>query len=82
MAKIIKSLTKPEDLIVTDTTGDTTLLYLSERKGAPAPYQTLDELAKKNYRFFVTQKKEVIEAVKKDGFPVVFDNNIFTLFRL
>ncbi|HLL61068.1 MAG TPA: glycosyltransferase family 39 protein, partial [Candidatus Nitrosocosmicus sp.] len=36
IAKIINTLTSQEDHIITDTNGDTTLLYLSDRKGYPA----------------------------------------------
>ncbi|QQG44793.1 MAG: glycosyltransferase family 39 protein [Candidatus Roizmanbacteria bacterium] len=83
IAKIINTLTTKNDKIVTDTLGDTTLLYLSDRKGAPAVYQGLDELKKKGYTYFYTAKGDVIEQIKKETqFKVAFENDKFTLFKL
>ena len=84
IAKIIRYVTKPEDLIVTDTTGDTTLLYLSERRGAPAPFKDFSELKKSGYKYFVTQNKEVIENLKSEKkYPERFlDTDKFAIFSL
>lgn len=82
-ASIIRSLTKEEDLILTDTTGDTTLLYLSNRRGYPAVYQDIDYFKKLGVKYFVTDKKWVIEEViKKQKLPVVFFNDQFAIFAL
>lgn len=83
MARIIDTLTKPDDKLVTDTTGDTTLLYLTDRRGAPAVFKGLPELRDKGYNYFVTMNGQVIEAVKKETkFQVVFENDKFALFKL
>lgn len=83
IANIIQTLTSKDDKIVTDTLGDTTLLYLSDRKGAPAVYKDLQELKKIGYKYFYTAKGDVIEQIKKEGnFEVTFENNKFALFKL
>ncbi len=82
-ARIISNLTLPEDKIVTDTTGDTTLLYLANRTGSPAVFKSLEELKKDGYRYFFTDHQDVIPKVKKEtNFKVVFENDQFTLFSL
>jgi len=80
-AKIINSLTKPDDKIVTDRMGDTTLLYLSERRGAPAIYKTPEELKEMGYSYLVTSSADQIKSMKTE-FKVIFENEKFTIFRL
>jgi hypothetical protein len=82
ISKVVQNLTSEDDKIVTDTQGDTTLLYLSNRRGAPSVYVSLPELKKKGYTYFVTMDKSVSDAVKKDGFRAIAENEKFTLFRL
>jgi 4-amino-4-deoxy-L-arabinose transferase-like glycosyltransferase len=83
MAKIMNALTQPDEKIVTDRNGDTTLLYLTDRRGAPATYKSLAELKDLGYNYFETTNKEVITAVKAEKlFPVIFENDQFTLFQL
>lgn len=82
MAKVIDLLTKQNDLIVTDRMGDTTLLYLADRKGSPAFHKPLQQFKEQNYKYFISDNKNVIENAKKEGFEVVFENNAFTLFAL
>lgn len=83
IANIISSLTLPDDKIVTDRMGDTTLLYLANRKGAPAQYKDLNELKNNGYSYFVTANQETIVNLKLDGnFLVIFENDQFTLFKL
>lgn len=83
IANIVKTLTSPTDLIVTDTLGDTTLLYAMDRRGAPAVYKDLTELKGQGYTYFVTQKKDVIEEIKKTKVhKLVFENDKFALFLL
>lgn len=84
IANIIKSVTSPEDRIITDTTGDTTLLFLADRRGAPAPILELDYFKEKeNYKYFVTQNKEVIEQKKREGkLTLKFENSKFAIFAL
>lgn len=83
IAQIINTLTEKNDKIVTDTLGDTTLLYLADRKGSPAVYKGLAELKKIGYSYFYTAKEDVIKQIKiETSFKVVFENNKFALFKL
>ncbi|MGB9707247.1 MAG: glycosyltransferase family 39 protein [Microgenomates group bacterium] len=83
IALVINELTKPEDKIITDRSGDTTLLFLSERKGAPSIYKDPEQLKKIGYRYLVTTNKETIEKLKNERkYQIVFENNYFVLFRL
>lgn len=83
IAKIIKDLTGEKDKIITDTTGDTTLLYLSQRRGAPATYRTLRELKSIGYAYFVTLNREVVEKIKKEEtFELIFENDKVSIFKL
>ncbi len=83
MARVIRDLTKQDSKIVTDTLGDTTLLYLSHREGAPSVFKSLPELKKDGYSYFVTSKQEVILQIKEEKtFPIVFENNQFAIFSL
>ncbi|MCS7092867.1 MAG: glycosyltransferase family 39 protein [Patescibacteria group bacterium] len=80
-ANLIKTLTAPESKIVVDRFGDTTLLYLSERKGAPAIYKDPETLKKLGYQFLATSNRQTIEELKKK-YPVIFENENFSLFKL
>lgn len=81
-ANIVSSLTAPEDLVVTDTTGDTTLLYLSGRRGAPAVYKDPVELKEKGYKFVTTNNSGMVEQLTENGFELVFQNEKFAIFKL
>ncbi len=82
-ARIIKTFTKPDDLIITDTMGDTTLLYLSERKGAPAPYKDLDELKNQGYKYFITYNKETAKKILKEKpYKPIFKSETLTIIEL
>lgn len=52
IAKIIRTLTPPNAKIVTDRMGDTTLLYLIDRKGSPGLNKGLKELKKYGLSIF------------------------------
>jgi 4-amino-4-deoxy-L-arabinose transferase-like glycosyltransferase len=80
-AKIINSLTNIDDKVVTDRTGDTTLLYLSNRRGAPSIFRSPEELKKLGYKYLITSNDGQIKSMKSD-FETVFENEKFTLFRL
>ncbi|MDP3894416.1 hypothetical protein, partial [Nocardioides sp.] len=80
-ANIISSLTDPEDKIVTDRTGDTTLLYLADRRGAPSIFLDPIDLKKLGYKYLITSSDGEINMMKSD-FDIVFENEKFTLFRL
>ena len=83
-ASIIKTFTKPKDLIITDTMGDTTLLYLSERKGSPAPYKNLKEFAKKDYKYFITTNPQTAEKILEGNpdFKAVFKSEKLYIIKL
>ena len=80
-ANIISSLTNLEDKIVTDRTGDTTLLYLSNRRGAPAIYKEPIDLKSLGYKYLITSSDTQIKRMGSD-YKVIFENEKFTLFRL
>ncbi|MBP9691045.1 glycosyltransferase family 39 protein [Candidatus Woesebacteria bacterium] len=82
IAELIKIFTSPEDHIVTDRSGDTTLLYLADRKGAPAIYKDLSELKALGYKYVVTANKELSDKYKEQGFAVVVENELFTMISL
>lgn len=83
IAKIIKDLTGEKDKIITDTTGDTTLLYLAQRRGAPATYRSLPELKSFGYDYFVTLNREVVEKIKKEEkFELIFESDKVSIFKL
>ena len=81
IADVVRSLTNENDQIVTDTMGDTTLLYLSDRRGYPAPYKEFPELQAMGAKYFVTQNLEYKEKLA-GTYPLVFENNQFLIFAL
>src|SRR3989344_747687 len=83
MARVVRDLTKLNSKIVTDTLGDTTLLYLSEREGSPSVFKSLPDLKNDGYEYFVTSKQDVISQIKKEKvYAVLFENNQFAIFAL
>lgn len=83
ISQVVRDLTQKNDLVVTDTLGDTTLLYLSERRGAPAVYKDLTELKNDGYKYFITQKLDVAEEIitNKTHTPI-FRSDKFVVFEL
>jgi 4-amino-4-deoxy-L-arabinose transferase-like glycosyltransferase len=81
MADVVRSLTKETDIIVTDSMGDTTLLYLADRKGYPAPYRELPLLKEQGARYFVTMNLEY-KAKLVPQYKLVFENDSFLIFAL
>lgn len=82
IANIVKTLTNEQDTIVTDRLGDTTLLYLTERKGAASIYKDPPELKKLGYKYLVTLHEDLIKDLKGKKYKVVFENNTFAMFEL
>lgn len=83
MAKIIDTFTKPADKVITDRMGDTTLLYLADRKGAPMLYHTLPQLKESGYSYYMTDQKDIIAKLKVEKqYQLLFENNQFAFFRL
>jgi len=81
IANIVKKLTKPTDKIVTDRQGDTTLLYLMNRKGAPAVYKDPADLKTLGYQYLVTQNMDYVKNLKKQ-YSVIFETNNFAVIKL
>jgi len=81
IANIVQRLTLKDDKIVTDRQGDTTLLYLMDRRGAPAVYKEIFELKNSGYAYLVTQNKELVSKLR-NKFEVVFETNNFALIKL
>ncbi len=82
IGNIVKTLTDENDKIVTDRTGDTTLLYLTERRGAPSIYKDPPELKKLGYKYLVTLHEDFIRKLKEEKYTVIFENNTFAMFEL
>jgi len=83
IAKIIRAISKPEDKIVTDRLGDTTLLYLADRKGWPAYSGNLDYLKDKGYKYLVTANDDLIAELRANrDHKAIFENDQFTIFAL
>lgn len=83
IANIIHSLTKENDLLVTDTNGDTTLLYLIDRRGYPAVYQDLSYFKNIGVKYFYTTQNWVIDdLINNKKYQPVFLNQQFALFSL
>lgn len=81
VADIVRSLTNADDLIVTDSMGDTTLLYLADRRGYPAPYKDFVELKKMGADYFVTQDQNY-KITMDSQYPLVFQNDQVLIFAL
>jgi len=81
IADIVRSLTSQNDVIVTDSTGDTTLLYLADRRGYPAPYKEFSELKKMGADYFVTQDQNY-KITMDPKYPLVFQNDQVLIFAL
>lgn len=83
MAKIIQTFTSPNDKIVADRMGDTTLLYLSDRKGSPQLSGTAAQLKESGYKYVLTDQKKSIEQLSNEkSVSVIFQNNQFALLKL
>ena len=74
-------MTNPDDKIVTDRTGDTTLLYLANRRGAPSIFRDPIDLKKLGYKYLITSSQDEIN-IMKPNFEIIFENEKFTLFKL
>ncbi|MCA9371368.1 glycosyltransferase family 39 protein [Candidatus Woesebacteria bacterium] len=82
MAELIDSFTKPTDRIVTDRSGDTTLLYLADRKGAPAIYKDIPTLEEMGYSYLVTDNDDLSGQLKEQDYDILFQNDQFSLIKL
>jgi 4-amino-4-deoxy-L-arabinose transferase-like glycosyltransferase len=82
IAELIKLFTDKDDKIVTDRMGDTTLLYLSDRKGAPAIYKEPEELKNLGYSHIVTANKDTGLSLINRGYKAVVENDLCTIVAL
>lgn len=83
IARITQTLTRADDKIITDRYGDTTLLYLMDRKGSPAIYKDIPRMREDGYKYLVVTVPETIVTMKeKEQLKTVFENDKFALFRL
>lgn len=81
IGKIIETLTPADAKVVTDRDGDTTLLFLSKRKGMPAVSDTLENLKGRGMEYFYTNKTDVAKDVRKTYTPIFENSNVF-IFKL
>ena len=81
IAKVIRTITPPDAHIVTDRDGDTTLLYLADRKGYPAVTEDLAGLKTKGMQYLVTAKADVADKVKLE-YEMIFANDQVFIFKL
>lgn len=82
IAKLITTFTNESDKIVTDTNGDTTLLYLSDRKGSPVLFTDVPGLQKEGYSYLITDKKNLTEELKEQGLVILVENQRFSIIKL
>jgi len=82
MAKIINSLTLESDKIVTDQTGDTTLLYLANRRGAPSVFKEPWDLKALGYTYLTTSSQDMINKMIENNYKKIFQNNKLSIFAL
>ncbi|OGK20330.1 hypothetical protein A3C23_02880 [Candidatus Roizmanbacteria bacterium RIFCSPHIGHO2_02_FULL_37_13b] len=81
IAKIVNTVTASNVKIVTDRDGDTTLLYLADRKGVAAVYEDLSIFKNNGFKYFVTLHKEIADEVKKQ-YKTIFENDQVFIFKL
>ncbi len=82
IAKLITTFTQEDDLIVTDTDGDSTILYLADRKGSPGRNKTIAQFKEQGYSYFVTSKKNISDELKEQGYTILVDNEKFSIIKL
>lgn len=78
----IKMLTEPDARVVTDTMGDTTMLYNIDRKGYPSKYLGFAQMKEQGMNYFVTYNKSTAEEAVSEGYEIVFENDSFFLIKL
>lgn len=83
-AKIIETITPKDALVITDSTGDTTLLYNAHRRGMPSTADTLPKLKERGMQYFVTMSAETSAKIEKENpeYVAVFKNKDVSIFKL
>lgn len=83
IARIINTLTQPSDRIVTDQSGDTTLLYLANREGAASFEKDINSYIEEGYDYLLTSNSDKMESIKQQNtYEIVFQNDQFILFQI
>lgn len=82
IASVITENTSRSDRVVTDSMGDTTLLYLSDRRGSPVKYKDLPELTALGYTHFITYNGETIQKTKEKGYTPIYEDDEMAIFPL
>ena len=83
-AKAVENFVKPDDLIVTDTAGDTTVLYALDRKGSPTIYGGAQQMKDDGYKYVFTYNHETARNLQKDipTSTMLINDERFILLRL
>lgn len=84
-AKIVQTLTSPQDRIIVDTAGDTTALYAFDRKGSPGIYADLAQMKRDGgYTYLFTYNHQTADSLEKEDPTItrIFENDRFVLFKL
>lgn len=83
-AEIINTITPKDALIITESVGDTTLLYNAHRRGMPSTADTLPKLKERGMQYFVTTSDETIAKTQKENpeYEIVFKNDDVSIFKL
>lgn len=83
IAKVMSYLTKPGDKIVTDRSGDTTLLYVVDRRGSPSLYKDLESFKNDGYKYFLSTNEGKTKEVKESNqYKLIFESDKFAIFEL
>lgn len=83
-AKIIDTITPKDALVITESVGDTTLLYNAHRRGMPSTADTLPKLKERGMQYFVTTSDETIAKTQKENpeYQIIFKNDDVSIFKL
>lgn len=81
IAKIIDTITEPDSILITDRDGDTTLLYLTDRRGYPSQSEEVPAMKDRGAQYYVTLKRETADKLRPD-YKLVFESDQVFIFRL
>lgn len=83
-AKAVANFVKPDDLIVTDTAGDTTVLYALDRKGSPTIYGGAQQMKDDGYKYVFTYNHETARNLHRDipTSTMLINDDRFILLKL
>lgn len=83
-AKAVENFVKPDDLIVTDTAGDTTVLYALDRKGSPTIYGGAQQMKDDGYGYVFTYSHETARNLQREipTSTILINDDRFVLLKL